>query len=144
MRTRIITEATEQTHVLALESGDDVLKSLSDYAAGQGLNAARFTGLGAFERVVLGYFDWQRKDYDRIRIEDQVEVVSLIGDIAVDQDGKPSLHPHVVVSRRDGSAWGGHLLEATVRPILEVVIVESPACLQRFPDRETGLALLRP
>ncbi len=144
MQARIVAEATENTHVLALEPGDDTLEVLRDYAREQGFTAARFTGLGAFSRVVLGYFDWQRKEYERIELDEQVEVLSLVGDVALDDDGAFSLHPHVVVGRRDGSAWGGHLLEAVVRPILEVVLVESPACLQRHRDSETGLALLRP
>lgn len=144
MRTRIIADATEKTHVVVLESGEDVLSALTGFAREQGLDAARFTGLGAFERVVLGYFDWQRKKYDRITLDEQVEVLTLTGDIALGEDGKPSLHPHVVVGRSDGSAWGGHLLEARVRPILEVLVIESPACLQRHHDPETGLALLRP
>ena len=73
---------------------------------------------------------------------EQVEVVSLLGDIALGPDGKPALHPHVVVSRADGSAMGGHLLEAHVRPTLEVVLTESPRYLHRRKDHESGLALI--
>lgn len=52
------------------------------------------------------------------------------------------MHAHVVVGKSDGSAHGGHLLEAYVRPTLEVVLVESPAHLRRRPDRDSGLALI--
>jgi predicted DNA-binding protein with PD1-like motif len=90
---------------------------------------------------VLGYFDWQRKDYRRIAIEEQVEVLNLTGNVAL-ADGKPKLHPHIVVGKADGSAHGGHLLEGHVRPTLEVVVTESPAHLQRRSDPETGLPLL--
>jgi predicted DNA-binding protein with PD1-like motif len=91
---------------------------------------------------VLGYFDWLKKDYTRIPIEEQVEVLALVGDIALN-DGEPKLHPHVVVSKADGTAHGGHLLEAHVRPTLEVIITESPTHLHRRSDPETGLALIR-
>ena len=91
---------------------------------------------------MLGYFDWEKKDYTRIPIEEQVEVLALVGDIA-SNDGEPKLHPHVVVGKADGTAHGGHLLEAHVRPTLEVIITESPAHLQRCSDPETGLALIR-
>jgi predicted DNA-binding protein with PD1-like motif len=53
------------------------------------------------------------------------------------------LHAHVVVGKADGTAHGGHLLAAVVRPTLEVILVESPRHLQRRHDAETGLALIR-
>ncbi len=91
---------------------------------------------------MLGYFDWQKKDYTRIPVAEQVEVLALVGDIALN-DGEPQLHPHVVIGKADGSAHGGHLLEAHVRPTLEVIVTESPAHLQRRSDPESGLALIR-
>ena len=51
-------------------------------------------------------------------------------------------HAHVVLGRSDGSAIGGHLVEAHVRPTLEVVLVETPAHLRKRIDAETGLALI--
>ena len=96
-----------------------------------------------FRDVVLGYFNWQKKDYKKIPIHEQVEVLSLLGDIAQGDDG-PKIHAHVVVGKSDGTAHGGHLLEAHVRPTLEVVLVESPRHLQRQYDPESRLALIRP
>ena len=66
----------------------------------------------------------------------------MIGDIAIN-DGEPALHVHVVIGRADGSAMGGHLLAAHVRPTLEVVITESPAHLCRRHDPESGLPLIK-
>ena len=90
---------------------------------------------------MLGYFDWQKKDYTRIRIAEQVEVLNLTGNVAL-ADGEPKLHPHVVLGKADGSAHGGHLLEGHVRPTLEVIVTESPVHLRRRSDPETGLALI--
>ena len=132
----------QTTWVLVLETGDEFTTSLQEFVAGQNLGASHFTDIGAFSRCVLGYFDWQRKDYRCILVDEQVEVVSLIGDVAR-AEGRPSLHPHAVVAKSDGSAWGGHLLQGHVRPTLELVITETPAELERHFDRETGLALIR-
>lgn len=142
MKSRLINEDGQRTFAVIFDTGDEVVASLSGFAREQNLSAAQFTGLGAFSDVVLGYFDWEKKDYEKIRIDEQVEVVSFVGDVALADDG-PKLHPHVVVSKRDGSAWGGHLLEAHVRPTLEVVVTESPAHLHRRHDPESGLALIR-
>jgi predicted DNA-binding protein with PD1-like motif len=85
---------------------------------------------------VLGFFDWEKKDYRKIPVVEQVEVVSLLDDVALGPDGKPALHPHVVVSLADGTAMGGHLLEAHVRPTLEVVLTDSPRiCISRRTPR---------
>ncbi|HEV7285872.1 MAG TPA: PPC domain-containing DNA-binding protein [Kaistia sp.] len=141
MKSKLIHADGQRTFALVFGTGDEVVSSLSDFARQQGLSAARFTGLGAFSDVVLGYFDWEKKDYERIPLTEQVEVVSFVGDVALGDEG-PKLHPHVVVSKRDGSAWGGHLLEAHVRPTLEVVLTEAPAHLHRRHDPESGLALI--
>jgi len=143
MRSKLIHEAAQQrTFAVVFDKGDEVLESLLAFAKEHRLSAADFTGLGALSDAVLGYFDWQRKDYKRIRIEEQVEVLNLTGNIAL-SDGEPKLHPHIVVGKSDGSAHGGHLLAAHVRPTLEVIVTESPRHLERQSDPETGLALLR-
>jgi uncharacterized protein len=130
-----------RTFVLVFKTGDEVTAPLLEFARAQEIDAASLTGIGAFERVTLGYFELQKRDYERIPIDEQVEVVSLVGNVARGDDG-PKLHAHVVVGRKDGSAYGGHLLEAVVRPTLEIVLVETPAHLRRRMDPSTGLALI--
>ncbi len=142
MRAKLINDGSERTFAVVLDKGDEVTASLLAFAKEHKLSAAEFTAVGAFSDCVLGYFDWNKKDYRRIPVEEQVEVLVLAGNIAL-KDGEPKLHPHVVVGKANGSAHGGHLLEGHVRPILEVIVTESPAHLRREPDEETGLALLR-
>jgi hypothetical protein len=127
--------------VLVFKTGDEVTRELLAFARSRGVTAASFTGIGAFQDVTLGYFDLERREYDRIPLSEQVEVLSLVGNLAAGDAG-PKLHAHVVVGRRDGSAHGGHLVEARVRPTLEIVLVETPAHLRRRSDPATGLALI--
>jgi uncharacterized protein len=131
----------QKTYALVFDTGDEVIATLERFAREQGITAAQFTAIGAFSDAMLGYFDWERKDYDRIPVREQVEVLTLAGDVAL-KDGTPALHAHVVVGMRDGQARGGHLLEARVRPTLELVLVESPGHLRRRHDPQTGLALI--
>jgi len=130
-----------QTFVLVFSSGDDATKGLLEFARANAIDAASFTGIGAFESVTLGYFDVQKHEYKRIEIDEQVEVVSLVGNIALGDNG-PKLHAHVVVGKSDGTAHGGHLMEGRVRPTLEIVLVETPAHLKRRSDAATGLLLI--
>jgi predicted DNA-binding protein with PD1-like motif len=131
----------ETTFVLVFDKGDEPVEAITAFAREQQLGAAHFTGIGAFSDLVVGYFDRERRDYTRITIREQVEVLSLVGDIALDGD-VPRVHAHVVVGKADGSAHGGHLLQAHVWPTLEVVLVRTPDQLRKRFDPETGLALI--
>ncbi len=145
MNARVIHQhGGEKTHVLVFETGEEVSGGLLAYARDHGLTAARFSAIGAFSEVTLGYFDWRTKEYHKLPLAEQVEVLSLLGDVALDEKGGPKVHAHVVVGLPDGTTRGGHLIAARVRPTLEVVLVESPAQLRRRHDPESGLALIRP
>ena len=131
----------QRIFVLVCDRGDDPVDALTAAAKRFDLSGASLTRTGAFSGVTLGFFDRGRRDYARRVIREQVEVVSLVGNVALDAS-EPRVHAHVVVARYDGSALGGHLLGGTVDPTLEVTIVESPATLRRKTDPATGLALI--
>lgn len=141
MRYKIINDAEERTYALVFDSGDEVVSQLQRFCDENNLTAARFTAIGAFSAATLGYFDWDKKDYEKIPVNEQVEVLTLIGDVAL-HESKPKIHAHVVVGKRDGSAHGGHLLQAYVRPTLEVILIESPGYLKRTIDPESHLPLI--
>ncbi|MBS1303314.1 PPC domain-containing DNA-binding protein [Loktanella sp. SALINAS62] len=145
METRLLNDQDGlRTFVVVLRTGDEVMACLQEFAAAKKLSAAQITALGAFETAGLRYFDWSSKEYLPISVSEQTEVATLVGDIALDEHGNSSLHLHAVLGKRDGTALAGHLAYAKVRPTLEVVVTESPTHLRRLPDRETGLALIRP
>ncbi|MDQ3833465.1 MAG: DNA-binding protein [Actinomycetota bacterium] len=137
----IYEEQGEKTFALVFDPGDEAMEELTNFAKENGLSAARFTAIGAFSDATLGYFDMEKKEYEKIPVDEQVEVLSLVGDVAL-FEGEPKLHAHAVLGRSDGTTRGGHLLGAHVQPTLEVVIVESPEHLRRETDEETGLPLL--
>jgi uncharacterized protein len=135
-------EASQRTFVLILDSGEEAFGAISRFAEEERLDGAALTALGAFERAQLSWFDPKEKKYHSIQVEEQCEVLSLIGDIATGDDGRPSLHVHAVVGLSDGTTRGGHLLEAIVLPTLEVTVIESAAHLKRKKRADLGLALI--
>jgi len=144
MKASLIHEADGfRTFAIILQTGDEAMRMLTDYAREQQLQGSHFTAIGAFSDAVVAYFDWQSKRYRHIDISEQVEVLSMIGDIAIDAEG-PKVHAHVVLAKSDASAHGGHLVAAHVRPTLEIVLAESPRHLRRRLDPESGLALIDP
>ncbi len=145
MRTKLLAEnGGLRTFAVILETGEEAMATLQTFAEAERLTAAHFTAIGAFSRAVISYFDWERKAYLGIPVDEQVEVAAFTGDVAVDPQGRPALHAHVVLGRRSGSALAGHLAEAYVRPTLEVILTETPAHLHKELDPASGLALIRP
>lgn len=136
-------EGGETTFALVFQKGDEVMSELTAFARANRLRASRLSGIGAFSDVVLGYFDRNKMDYERIKIDEQVEVLSFIGNVAL-KDGEPHVHAHVTLGRSDGSGCGGHLFEAHVFPTLELSLTDSPSHLIKRADEETGLALIDP
>jgi predicted DNA-binding protein with PD1-like motif len=141
MKVKVLNEAPERTFAVVLDAGEDAVRALERFAKEHGLKASRVSAIGAFESAELGFFEVERKDYHRIRVDTQTEVLSLAGDIALDGT-QPKLHLHAVLGRRDGSTVGGHLLGAVVRPTLEVIVTESPNYMRRVCDPRFGLALI--
>jgi len=134
----------QRTYAVNLGTGDEVMDCLQRFVRQEKILAAQLSEIGALSDVVLEYFDWETKAYRKIPVAEQVEVASMLGDIAQAPDGSASLHIHLVIGKKDGSAMAGHLGEAHVRQTLEVIVTESPANLRKRKDRESGLALIDP
>ncbi|WP_216853388.1 PPC domain-containing DNA-binding protein [Phytoactinopolyspora halotolerans] len=135
--------STPQTYAVVLDTGEPVLDKLREFASAEGISTSHFTAIGAFESVTLGYFDLDQTRYLEIPVEEQVEVLTMAGDMVGSGEDR-RIHAHVVVGRRDGTTRGGHLLHAVTRPTLEVMVTESPAELARRYDETTGLTLIDP
>jgi predicted DNA-binding protein with PD1-like motif len=142
MRNTLLHEADGlRTFAVVLDKDDEAVDELLRFAREHDVTAAALTAIGACREATLGYFDPREKAYRDIPVREQVEVLSLIGDIAV-KGSEPALHAHAVLGRRDGSTVGGHVKRVVVWPTLEVVVTESPVHLRKRIDDETGLALI--
>jgi predicted DNA-binding protein with PD1-like motif len=142
MKTKLLNEENGQrTFAIVFEKDDEMISGLENFTKEKQLFGSHFTAIGAFSRATLGYFQRDKLEYKKIPVEEQVEVLSLVGNIARKGAGY-KVHAHVVVGRSDGSTLGGHILEARVWPTLEVVLVEELAYLRRTVDEKTGLALI--
>lgn len=143
MRTKQISE-NPKTYVVILQTGEELMSSLNSFAETKRLSSSSFKAIGALSEVELGWFNWETKQYQTaVKLSEQVELLSLIGDVAM-KDGKPQVHAHLVVGRKDGTAHGGHLLRATVRPTCEIVLTENPDHLRKVIDPESGVAVIAP
>ena len=127
---------------LVLDPGEEAFAAIRDFAARQGIKGASVSAIGAFERATVGWFDFGSRDYRRIPVDEQCEVLSMLGDIGQDEHGVASVHLHAVLGLSDGSTRGGHFLDGVVHPTLEVMVTETPRHLCRRKRPELGIALL--
>ncbi|HEX5598957.1 MAG TPA: PPC domain-containing DNA-binding protein [Micromonosporaceae bacterium] len=143
MQSREIDDHARRVLVIACDQGEEAVGTITQAVREHGIRAAQVTGVGGLQGGELGYYDRKLRDYSLIPIAEQVEVLSLLGDVA-EHDGQPVVHLHAVLGRKDGSALGGHLMRGQVWPVLEVIVTEvAPSLAKRF-DPETGLTLLAP
>jgi len=140
---KIADEAGLATYALIFETGDEAAAELARFARETGVDGAQLSGVGAASAATLGWFDFSQKRYEPTVLDEQIEVVSLLGDIATTQDGKPQVHAHVVVARRGGAAFGGHLLELHVKPTLEIIVTETPTHLRKRSLPDLPVATIR-
>lgn len=134
--------SSERNFVLVLEDGDEAFGAITKFCEEQNITGASLTAIGAFKRAKLGFFDFAQKRYIDIPVDTQSEVLSAIGDMAVDDEGKASLHMHAVLGFADGSTKGGHFISGIVHPTLEIIISESAVALRRRKRPDLGIALL--
>jgi uncharacterized protein len=132
-----------KTFVLVMDTNEEISNVLKHFAVAQHLWSSSFKAIGAVKYAKLGWFNWETKNYEiAVEFEEQVELLSMIGDVAL-KDGSPQVHAHMVVGRRNGAAFGGHLLKAVVRPTCELILTENPKAMEKEIDPESGLALIR-
>jgi len=142
MQSKLLSNDSDRVFMLVIEPGEEAFGIIKDFAVQHDINAASVTAIGAFEKATLAFFDLASQSYDDIPIDDQSEVLSLIGDITLDEKGKPNPHLHAVLGFYDGHTRGGHFVKGYVRPTLEVIVKETPAELKRTYRPEFGIALI--
>jgi len=143
MKDKLLAEAADgRTFIVVLDDGEEAFQSIARFAALQEIGGASVSAIGAFSTATVGFFDFATKTYRKIPVDAQCEVLSALGDIAIGDDGKPSLHLHIVLGLEDGTTRGGHFLEGIVHPTMEIIIRESPADLRRKKKTGLGIALI--
>ena len=138
----IYTQLGTDKYVLRLESGDDILQSVRQFAATKRLGASLLEGIGSLSKVKLGHYDFKTKQYRYETFEDDLEILNLSGNIA-SMNRQPLPHVHVTLGRRDFSVIGGHLDEGSSANMLEIGIWKLPGKLLKAKDERIGLNVLQ-
>ena len=130
-------------YIVRLARGEELISTLTAWCATEGIHNAVFQGIGAVERVQIGYYSLDTREYF-FRSEPGVfEVASMLGNVAL-VEGMPFIHAHAVLSRCDESleCIGAHIKEAFVAVTLEIFLTPLATSIARKLDDSIGLKLL--
>ncbi len=134
---------TGDDYILSLANHCEIVSTLIQFCEQEGLEAAEITGLGAVSEATLRFLDPATKAYVDKKFEEQMEITNLTANLSR-KDGKPYLHVHLSLGRRDYTLVGGHALCATINGACELFVrVIKGAHPQREFDPETGLNLYK-
>ena len=144
MQVKLVKDTPEEkVYAVVFSKGDEAMSGLTDFALKYGVGDAHFTGIGAVSSATMAWLDPANKVYHRISVPEQVEVLSLIGDVAT-FNGRPVVHMHAVLGHPDGTTTGGHVFELNVNPTLEVFVTVNSTPLKKRPDDASGMKVIHP
>jgi predicted DNA-binding protein with PD1-like motif len=144
VKVKLISEnGATKTYAIVFAPGDEIMSGLNEFAVKYNVKSAHFTGIGDVETAKVGWFDKTKKMFKINALNEQCEITSMIGDIAL-YDGKPVVHAHVNLATSDGIVHGGHLLEGFVTPTLEIMMTVEPVPLYKKLSPVFGGPLIDP
>ncbi|AMR32480.1 hypothetical protein A0256_14125 [Mucilaginibacter sp. PAMC 26640] len=128
------------TYLVSFFKGDEVVSGLTGFALEYNVKSAHFQGIGSAFSVELGWFDFDRLEYEVINVG-IAEVTSLDGNITWYED-KPVVHAHTTASEKGGFVKGGHLLAMHVGPTVEVIVTVEPTSLHKKLNPEFNATMI--
>jgi uncharacterized protein len=134
----------KDTHILNFAKGEEVMSGLAAFFKEKGIRAGHITGLGAASQITIAYYNIETKTYERKKFVENVEILSLHGNVGAKEDGEIVVHMHGVFGRKDFTVFGGHIFETVISGAGEIHISSLSGQINRAYDEETGLTLMRP
>lgn len=129
--------------VLVMEAGEPVMETLRRWLAEHKISGGSFTAIGGLRQVTLKYFNTTTRTYEEREINEQLEVLHLIGNVGL-LEGQPFVHAHITVGTREYQTYGGHFGDGIVSPVLELVLTRVGGTFTRRANAESGLTELYP
>lgn len=128
-------------YLIRFDTGEEVMGGLKDFCTSHAIFAGNFSALGAAKKVIVAYYDLEKKIYIDTVLNEDVEIVGVTGNIAT-KDGAVAVHGHGSFSNKTAAATSGHIKELVVSATCEVTLFAFKGKLVREPDEKTGLNLL--
>ncbi len=115
-----------RTFYLKVEEGENPLDALRALAEENGIDFALVNGIGGMGRAKIGIYTG--KGYEVVEISAlegrALEAIGFQGNIVRSPRGRAYPHIHVALARRSNEVYAGHLVDAVVKPFMEIFVLE--------------------
>lgn len=130
-------------YLVIIRRGDRIVESLIEVCQKEKLVNASFVGIGAVDQVEIAHYSVGGKKFSSFKLEEPLEMVSLIGNVFPDQKTEELIvHAHASFGRPTGELVGGHLVEGRISGVGEISLTPFPSLLSKSYDEETGLKVV--
>jgi uncharacterized protein len=129
-------------YFLRFDIGEELVKSLQDFLISEKISSASLQGIGSCSEVVLGFYNSKSKEYEKTVLKEDLEVVSLLGNVSV-MENRPATHIHGVFSGKDFASKSGHVFSLVVSATCEIFLINLEGELNRGLNSEFNLNLLK-
>ena len=128
--------------VAKIEPSEDIFDAIKEIIEKHNIKSGLLNIIGALKKFTIGYFHIDKKEYAIKTFDQDVELISCIGNISY-KDNLPIIHLHASVSMNDYGIIGGHLIQPSIVSITaEVYIYEINQIINRKNDPQFELSLL--
>ena len=127
--------------IVRIDKGEEIVESIMKVCKSYQLRLGSIIGIGATNKVTIGLYDVDSKEYHSEEFIGDYEIAPLIGNISM-MNNEPYLHLHINICDKKHHSYGGHLNSALVSATCEVIIDVIDDIIERKVDEETGLNLL--
>lgn len=122
--------------------GEDLIDAVTEIVKKHEIKSGLINIIGALKQFTIGYFNLHTKQYNFKTFNEDVELISCMGNVAY-KDGEPMIHLHVTVGKDDFSMLAGHLSQPSIISVTgEVYIYEIAQKLNRVNDPQFDLSLI--
>lgn len=127
--------------VVRLVKGEKIVESLHEVFKKEDIKAGSISGLGAVDKLDMGFFNPTSKEYNPLIFEENMELTSLVGNVSR-KDGEVYTHLHIVCGREDASTVSGHLNEARISLTAEIFVDIIDGNIGRIFDEDLGINII--
>ncbi|MBR3421630.1 MAG: DUF296 domain-containing protein [Ruminococcus sp.] len=112
-----------ESYYIRLDKGDEIITSLLDICGKESISSATFYGIGGCSSAEIQTFIPESGSFETETVSGMLELVSMTGNIAVNESGRLTHHTHALFSyKQDGAhlTSGGHIKSITVLYTAEI------------------------
>ncbi len=129
-------------YLLALYRGDYLVASIKQFCQEEKIKNGFFIGLGAVDEVELAHYSVVGKKYSAKKFSEPLEMVSLLGNVFLEKEEGLIIHSHAIFGKKDFQSLGGHLVEAKIAGVGEIIFFPLKNEIKKEYDKETGLKII--